>query len=203
MLQKNIITLIASMDIGETINSWTLLDRIVAKNGGKTKGVFQCKCGAIHVRQATNIINGHSTQCRHCARPKITFKKGEKINSWTFVRFVEPLDNGKTQIAMGKFRCDCGNVKDLQVVSVKRELSKKCSLCAGGIRSAGFNDDLFSIWHKLLTEDKESVALEWRTSFEKFERWAKKKGFDGTQQLTRIDSNLDYSSLNCTLNKTI
>ncbi len=118
------------MEIGETINSWTLLDRIVTPPNTAGRGLFQCKCGATHVRQVFNISSGKSEHCRACGRTKIEFTEGQKTNEWTFIRFVKPKFYAKATHSTAEFRCSCGKVCTLQANSVRIGLSKQCHDCA-------------------------------------------------------------------------
>jgi len=118
------------MEVGKTKNSWTLLERVVDPKNGRTVGRFQCKCGYIYVRQISHINTGRSPQCRRCGRRKTTFKKGEKNNSWTFIRLVKPRQYYGSPLTMGKFKCDCGKVRILQAITVKDGRSRHCQSCA-------------------------------------------------------------------------
>jgi len=129
------------MEVGETKNSWTFLARLPSEKNKTAMGEFLCVCGETYVKQISNINNGHSTRCRNCAHPKIDFEDGEKINSWTFIRFIESKKYDKRNVRIAEFKCECGVIKFIQARSVRYGTSKCCVRCSK--RNKGkFNIDI-------------------------------------------------------------
>lgn len=113
-------------------------------------------------------------------------------------------------------KCDCGNIKSVQVAHLRsgatiscgcyhKEINKKVQTIHGMTRSS-LHNRWKAIKQRCLNENSKSyknyggrgikVCHEW-LEFENFYKWSIENGYDKKLQLDRIDNNKGYSPDNC------
>lgn len=85
-------------------------------------GKFRCSCGNEFIGRASRIIKGETQSCG-CAG-KDYYKKGEIINGFEFIEYVEFINKMYQRAA--HYKCFCGNVFWSKCLRVSKGLSKGC-----------------------------------------------------------------------------
>jgi len=102
---------------------------IVGKKGKNYLWKCHCDCGGEKIVPAPYLLNGHTKSCG-CLGKKIrdnVIKAGDRYGRLIAVEFVEyaAVSSGKKR-AVWKFRCDCGNEKNIPVSDVKFSNVRSC-----------------------------------------------------------------------------
>ena len=131
---------------------------------------------------------------------------GKRYGSWTVV------DSADSRHAV--CRCDCGNVKSVDIFDLIKGKSTKCMSCAAHERSKthGMSKTrLYSIWKGIKRRCYQkncasysdygsrgiSVCPDWLHDFRAFYDWSMANGYNDTLSIDRIDNDGNYEPGNC------
>lgn len=133
---------------------------------------------------------------------------GTKINSWTYLGPPKKKRNG-----YGRFRCDCGTEKDVDVLSIVKEKSRHCQCCRWnefGLSKEDYRSILSArqrAIQRCYNEKNPSyyrygprgitVCKEWLEDNRSFAKWAVENGWQRGLSLDRIDNDGNYCPENC------
>lgn len=139
-------------------------------------------------------------------------KIGCKINGLTMIS--EPFRYKKRLYA--KFKCECGNTKDIRVEHVISGNTKYCGChqnqpTYGNLKHGLSKSRLNNIWYiikaRCLNSSYKEYHLyggrgiemcdEWKNNFMEFYNWAINNGYSDNLSIDRIDVNKDYTPSNC------
>ncbi len=203
--------------IGETVRGWTFIKFTRNLMHGKSTGIFRCKCGAEVERPIGAIVGGHSDKCVKCfAIPKNDFKKGDKINNWTFIELVDAdvyhySKNTKFHsVRKARWQCKCGAIHERHLKTIRgSNPNGKCNSCVGvkrvrktklkpkvepKVESIG---ELWDIWFELAVQGRKDTNAKWRNAYVRFKKWAVKEGWEKGMKVYRTDTKELYSEQNC------
>lgn len=94
------------------------------KPGKNPIGVWRCDCGNTKEIRLADVRSGRTTCCG-C----VTSRDGGKHflgQKWNKLQLVDLVDKGISGVNYGKFLCDCGNVIEAKLMSVKGGYKKSC-----------------------------------------------------------------------------
>jgi len=136
------------------------------------------------------------------------WEQGDKFNHWTY---IEPSKQGRTGYAV--FKCYCGTVKEVNIITVIKGKSKSCKCCKG--KKLGLEKNEYKQLKQAFYRAKNrcynpknssygthggrgiQVCDEWLNDPESFVRWALDNGWRPHLTLDRIDNDGDYTPSNC------
>lgn len=178
-----------------------------------TKWVCKCSCGNEVVVRSDSLRRGLTKSCG-CLRKMIDDIKGERFGRLIVLEHVGFADN---RVALWRCKCDCGN----------EIIVRQCNLRNGNTRSCGCllkdisikkhtthgltKTRLHNIWAKMKERCYNphrpayknyggkgvGVCDEWKDNFLEFYDWSISNGYNDDLTIDRVDSNGDYSPLNC------
>lgn len=130
--------------VGKTINSWTVLGPpeyeeffIQRKTKRERYWYCRCKCGDIHPKEPSAIINNRSLMCKKCSgiNKRTHFLKdyeNKKVGKWIILPNEEEkiinYSNGGYK-RQWKCQCDCGNQSYIDVNSLIKNTVNSCNAC--------------------------------------------------------------------------
>ncbi len=121
------------MEVGEKNGKLTLVKHL-KKVSNNNYALFQCDCGNRKPIRMYLVQKGIQSSCG-CVFNKIRKKKriqvGEKNGKLTLVSYSEMKKYKKSVHAMANFACDCGNIINARISTVKRGESRSCGKCRG------------------------------------------------------------------------
>lgn len=145
---------------------------------------------------------------------------GQRFGRWTVLEFVPNEKN----VSYWKCRCDCGNISDVEVSTLKRGISKSCGCLRSELESermkiknpaqikhGGKGTRLYRIWKGMRQRCYNpnsnhypsyggrgiTICKEWVNDFSALKEWALSSGYSDELSIDRIDNNKGYSPENC------
>ncbi len=134
---------------------------------------------------------------------------GKRFGHWTAIEFAET--RGKRR-EYWRFKCDCGNIKEVLKYNVTSGRSTNCGCMQyvnrkGNVKHGKRYTRLYTIWCSMKSRCNDSeneyyggrgitYCDEWE-DFEPFYRWAMANGYNDELSIDRIDSNGNYEPSNC------
>ncbi len=114
------------MEIGETYNFWTIIDKAPSRNK-HTYWLCQCQCGTIRAVLGTDLKNNKSKSCG-CIKSitqshNLKDEVGNKYGRLTVVARAENTPGGK---ARWKCQCECGNETIVSGVDLRGGKVQSC-----------------------------------------------------------------------------
>lgn len=132
--------------IGKKIGKKTIISYAGKDKRGNPIYNCQCECGRMSITNRYNLLNNHSTSCRHCARKEIITiepyingkvktgintkprKNNKSLVGQKFGRLSVLEDTGKRYYGyvVYKCQCDCGNIFEAPMHNIKAGQVKSC-----------------------------------------------------------------------------
>ena len=140
--------------------------------------------------------------------------QGQRFGKLVAIEFIEINKNKKS---VWRFKCDCGNEKNIIVSNVKNGRTSSCGCehkkqLSNRVKKHGYcGAKLYTIWidmkDRCFNPNNTSysnyggrnikVCNEWKHDFKTFKEWAFKNGYKEGLSIERINNNKDYSPNNC------
>lgn len=113
---------------GKVFNYWTVLEDANCSNSDGHLWKCKCKCGTIKNVSGRSLKTGRSKSCG-CIKKEIN--KGKDITNQRFGKLIalEPTEKRSCGSIVWKCKCDCGNICERSITSLKRKGVHSCG-CA-------------------------------------------------------------------------
>lgn len=207
--------------VGERFGSLVVVER-AENRGTQTMWKCICDCGRIKEVNSYYLTHGKTKTCGASIHHRDDIA-GMRFGRMTAIRLdVSKADSGASYWIC---RCDCGSVKSVLASSLKNGSTKSCGClqkekatvkCKLTATHGKSKTRLYRVWQgikrriynehtaKYMVYGGRGIRMcdEWTNSFEAFEEWALKNGYDesapyGQCTIDRIDVNGNYEPSNC------
>lgn len=141
---------------------------------------------------------------------KLDINVGDKFNKLTVVKEVDKkiLPSGQVNRVF-LCECDCGNLKEIRLVHLKRGATKSCG-CVNNVQPTKELSYIRKIWRAIKYRTSENyseshlyydkgifVCDDWLNNYESFKNWALVNGLKKGLTIDRIDGDKGYNPDNC------